>query len=274
MKKYPTILLLAFASLASCKESERNVSENNSAVVDAEKNLVDSNLNKNTSEAKSMVSEKPISPTIKGLHLGMDISEANSVCRKLLNQYITEKKSETLPVPEGAQGLENKVEFTELMPINASNKTFINLTAGGGWQYAAIGDMDNSGKYFQLVNQFPSLDLDGKYKLRSRNLLSVESDYDNKVIRIFISLEVIQNLFNSKEISNEEFAQKFIDAYGIPKLGVHTIPQSTLGAWRYNDPNKYILTIIPHNIPPFGSKWGGGDVILEMDSVKSQGNFN
>jgi hypothetical protein len=137
--------------------------------------------------------------------------------------------------------------------------------------YDSIGSMDKNGRYFQCLKHTELQDtIDIKKKHRnSSNLLSVESDSNNKVIRIFISSEIIQRLFNSAEIANEEFAQKFVNAYGIPKLDSYTIPKSRLGAWRHTEANKYILTIIPGN-----AKWGGGDVIVEMDSIKSQGDFN
>lgn len=113
MKKHPIILLLAIASLISCEKSEKklgdsnlekNVSEANAAAaeepnipVDSENKSTDSDLNKSVSETKPTVSDKPISPIIKGLHLGMDISDASAICRSLLKEYITEIESEVLP---------------------------------------------------------------------------------------------------------------------------------------------------------------------------------
>jgi hypothetical protein len=232
---------------------------------------------KNSNETKAEVTSKPSSPVIKGLHLGMDISEARVICQTLLEDHTSQIESETIHSDH-----EIKVELTEPISVNETKKSDIVLTATeeGSWNgvsipipknYDSIGSMDKNGRYFQCLKHTELQDtIDIKKKHRnSSNLLSVESDSNNKVIRIFISSEIIQRLFNSAEIANEEFAQKFVNAYGIPKLDSYTIPKSRLGAWRHTEANKYILTIIPGN-----AKWGGGDVIVEMDSIKSQGDFN
>jgi hypothetical protein len=276
MKKNTIILLLAITSLISCGKSDEKLAdsnlEKNASVaktdvadqqeipVNSEKELVDSDLNNNISETKPTASDKPISPTVKGLHLGMAISDASTICRSLLKEYIAEIESEVLP--QSTNRIKDKIEFTELTLTEAPIS------------YDSIGGLDNNGKYFQLVKHSGYKDsITNKTTEYTLNLLTVESDSNNKVIRIFISLEIIKHLFNSKEIANEEFARKFINAYGIPQLEVYTIPKTTLGAWRYTEANKYIITIIPAP-SQFGGKWGGGDVVMEVDSVKSQGDFN
>lgn len=284
MKKHPIILLLAIASLTSCEKSEKKlsdsnldkyVSEDSTAVSDkskisanSEKNLEDSDLKKTSEANKTTATDQPISPNIKSLYLGMQISDAYAICESLFKQYMAEIESE----PEQSYKIKDKVEFSEIKTISKDNVITINLTEKD-WPYGSIGDMDKSGKYFQLNKHGGLISDEGNEYKYTKNLLSLESNSQNKVIRIFISLELIKHLFNSEKIANAEFAQKFINAYSIPRLEPYTIPQTVLGAWRYTDANKFILTIIPAP-SQFGGNWGGGDVVLETDSIDSQGDFN
>jgi hypothetical protein len=264
----------AIASLIGCESPdkkkddsnlEKNVSEANTdeaeerkIPVNSESKLTDSDLNKSVSETKPTVSDKPISPTIKGLYLGMNISDANNVCGSLIKEHTASFESSC------PSEWSMRIELTEVQKVNKEQEKYT-------YAFKKIGDLDANGSYFQIIKYLKH----NEYGENDKSLLTIESDSKGKVIRIFIAFDFVKHLFNSHQITNEDFAQKFISAYKIPQLETYPIPNTALRAWRYNDPNNYNLLIIPDQYNTMGdSKWGGGDIVIETVTKENKVNFD
>jgi hypothetical protein len=73
----------------------------------------------------------------------------------------------------------------------------------------------------------------------------IHTDTKDGTVREFFFLGPLTDyLFNTTDLTAEEFAQKFIDAYSIPNL--HVVTFQGKQEWRYESPQGWSLAITQH----------------------------
>jgi hypothetical protein len=89
-------------------------------------------------------------------------------------------------------------------------------------------------------------------------------DADDRVEQILIGQKCCNQLFNSQDLSAEDFAQIFIDAYGIKEMK-QALTEKNLLCWEYTSPDNIRFRIYPNKVV---------NISKIMDKIEVQKNFD
>ena len=132
------------------------------------------------------------SPIAKGIveYLGFDIVAVKARADKQKNNTLVFKNLWLgMPIEDACQTINQKV-----------GKRFLSVTT----------DKESKMKIIALI--------DGTNEILNRNYIDVLADESGKVTSFFLHKEIIDALFDSKDMPQSEFIQTFINNYKIPKL--------------------------------------------------------
>lgn len=158
-------------------------------------------------EAAANKVEKPI--IMKGIYLGMDIGEA----RKIMEQLVGKDWVVT--------------------PLDITEKVVADYRSVGGDREI----FRDARFYFPFITGEKGFAIQSKSPKAYYGYISTDES-GSKVSRISLAGILVDDIFDTKEISAEVFVEEFTKHYNLPKL------QGVVGGWMYkNDKKEYALII-------------------------------
>ena len=186
---------------------------------------------------------------IKGLYIGMDIDDACNIVNSLNDSLFAERRRGRCYVAPESE------------------------------KYKSIGLVSRGNGYFLMEQPYSQSDLftDPQIAPRAFDARIIEADSSKKVTKINIDEELANRMFNSSDMSADDFAKAFSSACKISEIKLWWINKDNFG-WVYSSPNGWKVninkdhSILITKIPNLNER--GFDNISEAPSVNSPASHN
>lgn len=201
-----------------------------------------------TSQEDSSVQAEKNHFAIKGLYIDMPIDEACNVINN--NSSVLNVKCQVI---DSETEKEKRLESLRLTAEKNTNSWFRHQYEFANRDYLAYKKEGiKKPEYYTLFCQEIISPPEQKYMFRS--FPEIKADYDTKLVReITMHMDIVDKLFNTEDMTAQEFVQAIVDNYHIPSMDYFSdgsldwYADDMYNKWGYSSPDGYRLIILNFN---------------------------